>query len=495
MPVYFGVDGGGLASSIEIVNMLAKIEALKVTMAERSANGKEASGRYKKHDTARKVYLDVVALPALRYGKLPPAADARLLFDLPGDDEIQGTEKAEMDVFYEKHKKDPRSTRSASYSLDQQQQTSLLSWVARNPAGYVAPAPAPRGAPPIFRLSRRDTHDYEGCTLGQLAADRDLKTLRANATVPGGETLLWIASERYTWRFPEQIRLFLALQDLERGGCTTVGNSREGRQVVSARHARAAYRVHARAQLQPRGGEADPFASPGVADAGSSSGSGGSSAGSGGGGGGSSSGSSSSGGSSSNAAGKRRVGSSSAADSSTAGSSTAGSRSAAGSRAAGSSSAAGSSAAGSVAGGSAAGSSDADGATRTRGSSDDDIDGNLYETVDPAFATINAISPAQVAFFNSTVAGMSDHPYSSWNRLRVEPPDATCTDCFGDGSTSEWEVLPIHFYSPTKIWGARHGIQMPCPRHGWAHARFVTVYDEWRQVSARCCCCCCCCCC
>ena len=102
MPAYFGVDRGSLPTSTEIVNTLAKIEALKATMAERSAGGKEASGRYKRHDTARKVYIDVVALPALRYGKLPPANDARLLFDLPGDDEIRGSEKAEMDACQER---------------------------------------------------------------------------------------------------------------------------------------------------------------------------------------------------------------------------------------------------------------------------------------------------------------------------------------------------------------------------------------------------------
>ena len=52
MPAYFGVDRGSLPTSTEIVNTLAKIEALKATMAERSAGGREASGRYK----TRKLY-------------------------------------------------------------------------------------------------------------------------------------------------------------------------------------------------------------------------------------------------------------------------------------------------------------------------------------------------------------------------------------------------------------------------------------------------------
>ena len=38
------------------------------------------------------------------------------------------------------------------------------------------------------------------------------------------------------------------------------------------------------------------------------------------------------------------------------------------------------------------------------------IDPNLFSTPDPAFATINAITPAQVAFFKQQIAGMSEKP-------------------------------------------------------------------------------------
>ena len=97
-----------LPTAEELADMLARLEDLKFLMAQRSAGGADLSGRYKKHDTARKNYINAVALPGLRWGRMPPAADVRLLF-LPGDDEISDeSEIAEMDAFYQKHKKDPR---------------------------------------------------------------------------------------------------------------------------------------------------------------------------------------------------------------------------------------------------------------------------------------------------------------------------------------------------------------------------------------------------
>ena len=57
-----------MLSKDELVEAHAKLEQLRVDMATRSAGGREASGRYKKHDTARKVYIDTVAMPSLRLG-------------------------------------------------------------------------------------------------------------------------------------------------------------------------------------------------------------------------------------------------------------------------------------------------------------------------------------------------------------------------------------------------------------------------------------------
>ena len=140
----------------EIIDIHAKLEELRLVMASRSAGGREASGRYKRHDTARKVFIDTVAMPGLRLGKRIPAADWRRLF-LPGDDEISGPDKADMDAWYKLHKKDPRSTSTASYQLDEGKQLTLMQWVASNSAAYARPQPAPSGAPPAYRLTYRDS--------------------------------------------------------------------------------------------------------------------------------------------------------------------------------------------------------------------------------------------------------------------------------------------------------------------------------------------------
>ena len=44
------------------------------------------------------------------------------------------------------------------------------------------------------------------------------------ARAPGGQTLIWIASDQFGWRFPEHLQLFFALLDLERSKCVTTGN-------------------------------------------------------------------------------------------------------------------------------------------------------------------------------------------------------------------------------------------------------------------------------
>ena len=157
-------------SKVEIVHAHAKLEQLQVDMASRSAGGKSASGRYKKHDTARKVFIQTVAMPSLRLGKRIAAADWRCLF-LPGDDEIEGADKAEMDRWYKVHKHDPRSTSAESYELDESKQATLLGWVQKNPGAYVRPQPAPSGKPRTYRLTTRISKDYAGFTLQELAND------------------------------------------------------------------------------------------------------------------------------------------------------------------------------------------------------------------------------------------------------------------------------------------------------------------------------------
>ena len=64
------------------------------------------------------------------------------------------------------------------------------------------------------------------------------------ARISGGPTLVFLASARFEWRFPEHVGLFLSLLALEKAGCITRGND-GGEAVISAETARAAYTAYA----------------------------------------------------------------------------------------------------------------------------------------------------------------------------------------------------------------------------------------------------------
>ena len=156
-----------LATSEEIVQMHAKMEELKLLMAERRHGGAGKQGRYLKHDTARLSFIDGCGLCDLAGGKLLSAADQRALFDLPGDLEIAGTpEQKEMDEWRNRHHADPRSKAHKDAGLSIQRQTTLLAWVHSNAAAFARPS-APRGAPSAYRL---DFGPYVGYTLMDLVS-------------------------------------------------------------------------------------------------------------------------------------------------------------------------------------------------------------------------------------------------------------------------------------------------------------------------------------
>jgi hypothetical protein len=90
------------------------------------------------------------------------------------------------------------------------------------------------------------------------------KRLVPGAKAPAGPTLVFIASARYVWRFPEHVSLLLVLIELEKGGCTTNDNGRAPA-VISAAHGRAAYATYAANNLEPRDDDADVAASGGSA--------------------------------------------------------------------------------------------------------------------------------------------------------------------------------------------------------------------------------------
>ena len=77
------------------------------------------------------------------------------------------------------------------------------------------------------------------------------------------------------------------------------------------------------------------------------------------------------------------------------------------------------------------------------------MDPNVFEPVEPAFAAINRIEPAQQAFFSRVVGRMQTQPYEEWTHLWVQPEDATLVE-FSSTSSDTWSLLPIFFFSPTR---------------------------------------------
>ena len=53
----------------EIIEHHAEFQQLLLDMAKRSAGGKPTSGRYKKYDSTRLLFLNTIAFPSLRLGK------------------------------------------------------------------------------------------------------------------------------------------------------------------------------------------------------------------------------------------------------------------------------------------------------------------------------------------------------------------------------------------------------------------------------------------
>ena len=96
---------------------------------------------------------------------------------------------------------------------------------------------------------------------------------------------------------------------------------------------------------------------------------------------------------------------------------------------------------------------------------------------DEADVHSNSISDDQKAHFHDIVESMETTPYSSWDRMTVEPPDASKSMNF---SGTSFNLLPITFWSPADYWAHLGVNETPCARHGWAHARFVTL-GCWRM--------------
>lgn len=248
----------------EIEEMHAKMVELKITMADRRHGGGGKSGRYKKHDTARLAFINGRGFHDLRYGRLPTVENQRRLFELPGDDDIKGSEKLDMDAWSKEIHPDPRSKAAADAGLDKARQTTLLEYVSQHPGAFTVPANAPRGAPAAYKLVGVHKH-YNGCTVMQMARDGRSHHLKPDAPVPGGPTLHWFASAAFSWRFPQHTRLFLGLLQLERNGTAVQGNGQYYAPPDTTR-ARAKYSEWAAPELAPRAGAPQQYPTGGLSD-------------------------------------------------------------------------------------------------------------------------------------------------------------------------------------------------------------------------------------
>ena len=216
-----------LATAEQITDMHARLTELKLRIADRRHGGAGKSGRYKKHDTARVHFIDGQAMRDLSCGKLPSAANQRALFDIPGDDDVTGPQKKEMDAWYDEHYADCRSSRYASAGLSEQRQATLLAWVHANPGSAARDARAPAGAPAAYKLGKWS--GYEGYTLLDLVRDgmkKQLTWTSSRPQVPGGQYLKYLC-ETMTYSFPDHVRLYLGLVSLQRDGAHVSCNGGE----------------------------------------------------------------------------------------------------------------------------------------------------------------------------------------------------------------------------------------------------------------------------
>jgi hypothetical protein len=103
------------------------------------------------------------------------------------------------------------------------------------------------------------------------------------------------------------------------------------------------------------------------------------------------------------------------------------------------------------------------------------------DDMEPIFPTDNTVPRGTLDFFQRQVKGMQDKPYCTWSTLWARAPHPTCvSDPFKNGTVDvnkAFEVYEIHFFLAT-VQVARHGIQTPCPHHGFSHANNVRVFDK-----------------
>ena len=86
----------------ELVVEDAELRSIFATIAKRSAGGRAVSERYNEHDTAQLQFIKSIALPGIRFGKLVPDDDMRVL-RLGPKSSLRGADLASMDEWLQRH--------------------------------------------------------------------------------------------------------------------------------------------------------------------------------------------------------------------------------------------------------------------------------------------------------------------------------------------------------------------------------------------------------
>ena len=146
------VTQASLPTAEELEACYRRCVELKSIIFSRHAGGKEKSqGRYKKHDSARLHFMRVTVEPGLKLGRLPLEFEMKLLFDYPGDENIAGPAKDEMDEWASRVKPRDAAAATAAAAPGERGQTDLLRWAfVQDP--YLTSAGAEygrRGRPPV----------------------------------------------------------------------------------------------------------------------------------------------------------------------------------------------------------------------------------------------------------------------------------------------------------------------------------------------------------
>ena len=150
-----GVALSDLATAEELLACFRRCQEMKLIMADRQAGGKSTSGRYKKHDSARKQFIETSIEPGLRLGKMPSAYDWHMVFNVAPQESLGRGNVTVVNAWADSIKPDPRSkSASATADLDEDTQTSILRWAHITSSHYTASGAeyGKRGAPPAFRF-------------------------------------------------------------------------------------------------------------------------------------------------------------------------------------------------------------------------------------------------------------------------------------------------------------------------------------------------------